>query len=129
MEGIMKKKLLLGIAALALACSSVQASYLKIEDEEDVSKTSKAIASFWDHHSQERNKVLTATLDALDIEHLKKSDHYLATHIRMVGKSQTLKDIKTSLSNQIVQKDEELSAELSLLDFIINFNPQILLSK
>lgn len=46
MEGIMKKKLLMGVAALALACSSVQAGFFKIEGEEDITRVVFQVNSF-----------------------------------------------------------------------------------
>lgn len=122
MEGIMKKKLLLGVAALSLSCASVQASHLKIDDQEEAEKVTQSIQSFWDYHDEIRDKILKGfALESQDWEELRKSDHYLAKYIRKIGTTKISQDLTESLqNNSVVEKDSDLFNELQLLNHIVN---------
>jgi hypothetical protein len=55
----MKKKLLLGIAALSLTCFCVQAGYLRIDGEEDVERVSNNVQSFLYRHHDDLKEFLS----------------------------------------------------------------------
>ena len=104
MEGVMKKKLLLvGVAALTLACASVQAGYLRIDNDDDIERVSNNISHFWSQHQSE-----------LDVFLNKKKDKF----------SESLESINNSDSDLIVDIKRSPKIALEEMDFAISYLKQ-----
>lgn len=116
----MKKKLLWGIAALALACSSVNAGYLRIDTEEDVERVSNNVRVFWEQHPEELDVFLNKKTDKYkeSLSSIIQSREDLIVNIKRYPKA-TLEDIEVSLLFFNNKQDEPNEADMTTKNGLI----------